>query len=44
MEEESREGMLEYQEDQKGSAGQTYEEKDWSTKSCEEAQKPVQQH
>jgi len=24
---------------EKGSAGQTYEEKDWSTRSCEEAQR-----
>ena len=39
MEEESREGMLEYQEDQKGSTGQTYEEKDQSTRSFEEAQR-----
>jgi len=36
MEEESREGMLRIK---KGSTGQTYEEKDWSTRSCEEAQR-----
>jgi len=36
MEEESREGTKRIK---KGSAGQTYEKKDWSTRSCEEAQR-----